>query len=457
MYQYPYVPFQKMLEEVTGDDLIALKHVSEGWYVDYKRDPLDIRDLAKHISAFANQYGGWLFFGVSESNENRVACSFPGIPLADVHALSLRLREAISAHVNPSVLYEERVIAGPCKTIELPEGRAIVIVGIPQGVDPPYIHSSGKIYQRLADQSKPKAESDRHALDLLWDRGKTYRGRISDRLRRTPELRETQKDSTWAFIFLSPDLRRPAPKDLLTFKAFRQLVNQPDPSMGVSLPLQEVRSAEFGYQGRHVENNNPEYGTVALRWWHGGVARLDIPINTWNTTEFRDRSRGYKHADDFLAELVSQGHQNAQICDFSWLIYIVAALTNMYTNIQRAVGDPRPVYAACELRNLFYKIPFFNSSRYVEKCRDDRVPIITDRLSICPERPFFDNMFEIEADVNTADPANANSFVRIATILQWMLNTVGIVSDLDELQGYSELWENHSAAYRRSIGPKAVS
>jgi hypothetical protein len=124
--------------------------------------------------------------------------------------------------------------------------------------------------------------------------------------------------------------------------------------MGMSMPLEEVRSAQFGYQGRQVTGNNPQYGTVALRWWHGDMARLDMPINTWNITEFSRRSRGYKHAEAFLGQLAEQRHEDALICDFSQLIYVA--------------------------------------------------------------------------------------------VLNWILNTVGIVSDIDEFSGYAELWENHSAS-----------
>src|SRR5690625_7149631 len=36
------------------------------------------------------------------------------------------------------------------------------------GLKPPYIHSSGKIYRRVDDESKP--ETDRYELDQLWAR-----------------------------------------------------------------------------------------------------------------------------------------------------------------------------------------------------------------------------------------------------------------------------------------------
>ena len=61
-----YSPFDKSITDLQPSDLAVLKFVSEGWYVDYKRDLIDSGGMAKALSAFANTYGGWLFFGVSE-------------------------------------------------------------------------------------------------------------------------------------------------------------------------------------------------------------------------------------------------------------------------------------------------------------------------------------------------------------------------------------------------------
>jgi len=87
MYEYQYNPFFKTLRDVVAEDLAQLRSVSEGWFVDYKRTALDTRELGKHISAFANQRGGWLIFGIEEAQDgSRTAAFFPGIPEAEVIA-----------------------------------------------------------------------------------------------------------------------------------------------------------------------------------------------------------------------------------------------------------------------------------------------------------------------------------------------------------------------------------
>ena len=79
-----YRPFADNLSEVSPEDLGRLRDVHEGWYVEYKQQLIGNRELAKSLSSFSNQYGGWLFLGVKEDSKDHVADSFPGIPDSQV-------------------------------------------------------------------------------------------------------------------------------------------------------------------------------------------------------------------------------------------------------------------------------------------------------------------------------------------------------------------------------------
>ena len=95
MLTYSYYPFSKNLEALEAKDLDALKSVAEGWYVEYKSQPIKQAEFAKHIAAFANQYGGFLFIGVKEADDHsRCAGSFPGVDDAELPQLSIHIREA---------------------------------------------------------------------------------------------------------------------------------------------------------------------------------------------------------------------------------------------------------------------------------------------------------------------------------------------------------------------------
>src|SRR5262245_30478665 len=130
-------PFQKTLTELTAPDLAALKEVSEGWYVEYKSTGLSTKTLAKALSAFANQYGGWLFLGIASGDQNR-AQAFPGIDNSEISQLLNHLTNASKDCIQPEVFYEVSVLSGPCVELELQEGRSVVAVYVPAGAETPY-------------------------------------------------------------------------------------------------------------------------------------------------------------------------------------------------------------------------------------------------------------------------------------------------------------------------------
>ena len=170
----PYSPFDKPIERLQPPDLAALWDTREGWYVEYKSDPVPARSLAKSLSAFANTYGGWLFLGVKEeSKDNAVAGSFPGVAASDLDALLQRLRHSAAEHLNPTPFFNTQVLRGPCEAIGLGEERCVIAVEIPRSITTPHVHKDGRIYRRVADGSEPKPEADRFVLDQLWlrDRG----------------------------------------------------------------------------------------------------------------------------------------------------------------------------------------------------------------------------------------------------------------------------------------------
>ena len=450
MYTYIFNPFRKTLNEIKAEDLLVLRDVSEGWYVDYKKEGITTRDFAKHLSAFSNQYGGLLFIGICEADDgSRKAATFAGFPREKLELLSGQIRDAAITHASPPVIYEEHVIEGPSQEIGLPKGNLILIIGVPQGDNPPYIHSSGRIYRRLADQSKPKEETDRYILDDLWRRGKEIRSNISKFLTNTPELPEAQKDNVWAFIYIIPKLDFPDPIKELTFEKFRFYTAQSKESVaGVSLPMQSVYSARGGYIARQIEKNDPGLATLALRWWHGGIARLEIPINTWPVNIFLENSKIHRYAQMFLSKVYEQGFKNISICDFSLLIQCIAGLSNIFCHLRKEINDNRPVYATYELRNVFYKVPFVDSMKFIERCTSNGIPVIQDRVIKHSENPYFDNMLSLpnpeEVSYNSdGDKIQMYPYMFAAPIAYHILSAVGILLEVRQIVEDLEIWGHH--------------
>ena len=137
---------------------MSLREVREGWYVEYKSQLPSTRDLAKSLSSFSNQYGGWIFLGVEETPNSLTAGTCPGIENENLPEVLESLRNAAKDIVRPQVAYQHRVLEGPVETIGLKSNRSVVVVRVPEGSNTPYIHNDGRIYIRIGDSSSPIPE-----------------------------------------------------------------------------------------------------------------------------------------------------------------------------------------------------------------------------------------------------------------------------------------------------------
>lgn len=438
MLTYSYNPFINPLEKLDQTDLIRLKEIPEGWYIDYKSQPLKTIDLAKHLAAFANQHGGWLIFGVSEVGDgSRCAGSFCGIDNTAIPNLSLQIREASSAHVNPEVLYEEKIFRGPSDSLGLPDGKSILIVGIPKSTHTPHIHSSGRIYRRLADQSKPKEETDRYLLDELWKRGEEHKQHLTRFLSELPKLPESHSKNPWAYIYLVPNERQARPPKQLSFSTFRDLVtNSKKQINGASAPMPAVHTTVDGYIARQIDQDLAA-PAFSFRWWNHGAARLEIPLNLYDYKGFGTSSNTFKHAAEFLKLADKHQCNNMLIVDYSKLILAIAALSNIYLHILRILDDHRDVYSCFALRNVFYTTPFLDSDRYLEIIKTHSFPLATENEIRLPVTPTQDNMFLHPfsgRDQYQNDPIGSHviPFSFAAPVSYEILFSVGAIQNLDD-------------------------
>ena len=73
--------------------------------------------------------------------------------------------------------------------------------------------------------------------------------------------------------------------------------------------------------------------------------------------------------------------------------------------------------------------------------------MITDRTIICPQRPYFDNMFEVRApaaeDSGEVIAASTIPFVMTAGLIHWMLSSVGIATDPEDFVKDPDLYKLH--------------
>ena len=447
MLKYSYYPFKNDLEKIDGSDLSLLKNISEGWYIDYKVQGLKVADFGKHLSAFANQYGGWLIIGVSERDDSsRTADKFPGIDKSEVAKVSLALREATSAHVNPEVLYEEKVLDGPIDEISLEKGKSIIVVGVPRSVNTPHIHSSGRIYRRVADQSKPKEETDRYILDELWKRGNDHQEKLKRALTNIPKLPECQSKLPFAHIYFKPSDGQLPPKKKLEFDEFVRIVTNSDKKIfGVHAPMQAINTTVNGFVARQIEGNDPSLASLSLNWWHDGTVRFDIPLNVYDFSRFLDTHETNKYAKQYCQLAHSNGYQEMKIVDYSIFFQTATSLVNCYLHMLDSTDDKRDVFSCFTLRNVFQTSPFVDSKTFIERIKKFSLPLTSEQDIVFPREPTEDNMFLHKAETRFSNYTNNETYQPIpycfaSPVIYMVFSSVGLVSDVDTFLKDTDLW-----------------
>src|SRR5687767_4851859 len=87
---------------LTAADLQTLisARVTEGYYVEFKRQLPAAAKIAKSIASFANTFGGWFVVGVTTSTHN-VADAAPGFDAAATPDPTSVIRDAIRGGIEP--------------------------------------------------------------------------------------------------------------------------------------------------------------------------------------------------------------------------------------------------------------------------------------------------------------------------------------------------------------------
>lgn len=376
--RFRYTPFDKALKDILPSDLQTLRLVSEGWYVEYKSKVIPVRKLAKSLSAFANQYGGWLFLGVEEDSETHMAKGFPGIYLDEVNKLIQMLKEAARSLLTPEVFYETRVLNGPIDEVGLSQDRAIVIVRIPAGGDTPYVHADGKIFRRVADSSDPKAENDRFVFDRLWERGERSRERLRNFVTRTPVTAENEKQNSYLHLTISSDPYELGSKSFQgNFDDFAAIMKS-NP-----IPFDSFYSRSGGFIARQIANNNPFNRLFTWEFdWHCH-SFITLPINVFNDPYMQSMMH-YSTGRKFGSMLRDSGIRHSKILDLNILFEAIYSIVIRHRTLAEKAGIDGPFYVKAHLQNVWRTVPFLDMSSFVAHIVKYNIPVVQDDHALAP-------------------------------------------------------------------------
>ncbi len=123
----------------------------------FKSDIRNGESLASEMAAFANADGGIIFIGVADDG------AIPGLSMKDVSRINLLISNAASQMVRSplSVLTEN---------VALENGRIIIVLTVPKGIDKPYFDKNGVIWLKSgADKRRVNSKEELRRLFQITD------------------------------------------------------------------------------------------------------------------------------------------------------------------------------------------------------------------------------------------------------------------------------------------------
>lgn len=434
MINLSFNPFDYDFDSLEPKHLERLRTVSEGWYVEYKRQAVTPKSIAKSFAAFANHYGGWIFYGVQEADDgSHVAQAFPGIDQNSIHSLIEDLRNAARDIVTPSPYFEYRKLDGPCDEIGLSAGKSIIVVAIPIGPDAPYIHSDGRIYRRIADSSEPKPETDRFVLDNLWHRRQLAREKLAAFLESAQLLSESEETVSYIDIFLLPD-----PLGLgnqiveLSFNEFIQFMSEPPPpelKPNMFIKFDNFFTMANGMIARHVYTNDPYRLNLTWRLYSNGFTIISIPFSSALASDIHSGGwlRHYNQEQAFI-KLLRQGQYNhSYVLDLNELYIILMAVLDQNRKLLEISGLRGPYYAKAILRNVWRRIPFIDIELFIHFIQKCGMPVIQFETQYTPSGKDFETLVRLP-DIDYQPTSNIDTSQNNSNALPevWVNDVAGI-------------------------------
>jgi hypothetical protein len=383
----PHTPFARSLRDLEVGDLKALKEASEGWYIEYKREPPNAAAMAKSLSAFANTYGGWLFIGVQEaSKENPVAGSFPGVCRTDVDASIQRLRKAAADHLNPTPHFDIRVLWGPDPELELAEDYAVICIWIPQSNSAPHVHKMGHIYRRVADASEPKPETDRFILDQLWRRADEIMRFHQEWFDKDPEFSDSEQSCPYLRLMLIADpwIERDSRLDVDDAEV-RRILSKTDG--GGSIPFDTVHTISTGFVGRQLTANSPHQLGLTWRLQRDMISDIIIPLPLLQPQQLDELSmdlHAYTNAAKFIDLLARYTSGAVRVVDLNYLFNVLIGIAETQARLCSLVGWTESYFVKTKLLNCWRMIPFLDDEFVLRHFEKHGISMCLDSISSVP-------------------------------------------------------------------------
>ena len=423
-----YTPFDKAFDELSAEDLERLRNTSEGWYVEYKSQLPNTRDLAKSLSSFANQYGGWLFLGVEQTPGSLTAAAFPGIENDKLPEVLESLRNAAKDVVRPQVDYQYRALEGMVETIGLSSNRSVVVVRAPEGSNTPYIHNNGRIYIRIGDSSSPISATDKATFDLLYRRGEDRKSYLKSLIDRSPEVSSAERDTSYLHLSILSD-----PYQTLghwyqgTYSEFCAII-----SSG-SIPFDNIFTAPNGFIARQVGMNDRYKRLFTWEFSRNCNSFVTFPIPTLPLQRPNDVEtiwEPYSIGEEFRSSLISEGLGGFRILNLNLMLAVVSGIFSQHCRIVGQAKVKGPFYIKARIENVWRTVPFVDLREYMTHVKKFDFPVVQASDLMIPEGTSLDT-FIVSPELESV-PAKSEMITHDGSVEMWVgiMQALGIPGEL---------------------------
>jgi hypothetical protein len=380
-------PFKTTIENLVTDDLIALRSVNEGWHVEYKQTLSNAQAIAKSVSAMANSYGGWIFYGIKEeSKENSVAGEFVGIHESDVDSSLQTIRQSVANLINPSCHYEVKALYGPCEAISLGNSKAIICIAVPQSIESPHIHNKGVIYRRISDGSEPVPESDRFMIEKMFDRSSKIVKDFKKWIKQDPELSKGEANVPFLRVILVPNLwNMPRPGAELNVDVVKKILNEKDGRKN-HMPYDTVYSSASAIIARQCNADNPIRASLTWKIYNDLASDILIPLS-WiegDLIYIYQNLAKFDHKAEFVSLLKGTNVTHAKIVNLNYVFNVLMSIIESQRAFQEMFGWPLSFNIKIKLLNVWRTIPFLDVDYFINHIRDNGIPVVLTKKSLSP-------------------------------------------------------------------------
>lgn len=423
-------PFNKEFEKVTAEDLEILKSVAEGWNVEYKKEKLNGKSIAKSISSFANSHGGIYFIGIEANPQNNCASNILGVDNSpDI------IRDSVSGNLQPFPFFKTY-------TISLSNGKRILMAVVPEGENPPYINSDGKIYRRQEAASDPIPEINRHSIDELYRKAEKYADELEEFRDFDLSFCKGEDSVPYLEIFINTKpFKHFSIEKFFDDENLKKILDCFNGNFNVE---EQISDTKTGFSGnikfdslntyndsislRFLENHDLAYNGITLIIDIFGNLKLLIPLNE----KYYLSETLAKEYSEVLNRSKNDSVASIGFLDARQIVGAIFGLIAKYVSYLDEKKYKESIEVKIRLRNCYRKTIYIESSRFIEHVKQFGIPICMKSEQYFPFFPITLKMDEIKS----------NPITRCLIIFSHIANALGIPSIIAVTSVIEEIQNN---------------